>query len=95
MQHKARPPYWFKPARFRAWFVAYYPVTWQGWAVTFVLGMFAVYASDKVGSASHSASDTLIGLALPYIATGVVFDLACRFRGEYPWWWRQPPQRQP
>jgi len=85
----AQPPYWFKPARFWGWFAAYYPVSWQGWLVTLVLLGLVTYVFKQIDANSHSASSTLIGFALPFVFIAILFDLACRLKGEYPWWWRK------
>ncbi|MDP3985834.1 MAG: hypothetical protein Q8P77_00140 [Candidatus Veblenbacteria bacterium] len=85
----AQPPYWFKPARFWKWFAAYYPVSWQGWLVTLALLVLAVYVFRQIDGSSHSASDALIGFALPFVFIAILFDFACRLKGEYPWWWHK------
>lgn len=82
-------PYWFKPARFWKWFAAYYPVSWQGWVVTIIFLAIAVKIFIAVDSRSHSASDTIIGIAPWLIAVGLALDLITFRTGEYPWWWRR------
>lgn len=80
--------YWFHPARFWNFFAAYYPVTVEGWIVTIasLIALATVFA--QVDARSHSGSDTLIGAAPGMIAIFLVFDLTCRWKGEYPSWWR-------
>lgn len=82
--------YWFKPARFWKWCAAYYPVTWEGWVATFLLGGSALALFLLIDSRSHSGSDTLIGFAPWFIALGALYDMLCFRRGEYPAWWKIP-----
>ncbi|MEY4731242.1 MAG: hypothetical protein RL681_188 [Candidatus Parcubacteria bacterium] len=85
-----RTPYWFRPARFLEFFAAYYPVSVEGWIVTIASVLaFAVVFAD-VDAHSHSGSDTLIGVAPWMITIFVVFDVTCRWKGEYPNWWSSP-----
>lgn len=86
---EAKPPYWFKPARFWGWFAAYYPVSWPGWVISLALLALAVFVFLSVDAKSHSVSDTLIGAVVPLVAIGILFDVACRLKGEFPWWWRK------
>lgn len=79
--------YWFRPKRFWKWFAAYYPTSWQGWIVTFALTALLVAVFLKVDRASHSASDTLLGVAPFAITILLAFDLFCFRTGEYPSWW--------
>lgn len=81
--------YWFRPKRFWGWFAAYYPVSWQGWAIAlFFLGLF--YGEFvRIDGASHSASDTFYGFAPWFVLVGLLFDVVTRLKGEYPHWWRK------
>ncbi len=84
--------YWFRPKRFWKFFAAYYPSSWQGWVVTAVLCAALVLAFLRVDSNSHSASDTLLGVAPYAIAILLIFDLLCFRTGEYPSWWEKNRQ---
>ena len=86
MSHRA---YWFKPKQFWGIFAAYYPVTWQGWLATFLFFAAAVSAFIAVDARSHSASDTLIGVAPTLIILMLIFDIISFRTGEYPSWWRR------
>ena len=79
--------YWFRPARFWNWFAAYYPVRWEGWAITFALAMSAIYLFRDIDGTSHSASDTLIRFSPRAILIFLIFDFVTRLTGEYPSWW--------
>lgn len=81
--------YWFRPKRWGKWVAVYVPTSWQGWVVSLLLIAVAIVVFRSIDLNSHSASDTLIGFAPWAIAIMVLFDLACRLKGEYPWWWIQ------
>ncbi|MBI3685154.1 hypothetical protein HY250_02000 [Candidatus Azambacteria bacterium] len=55
--------YWFRPKRFWGWWAAYYPVSWQGWAVFCVAALALLFTFARADADSHSASDTLIRFA--------------------------------
>jgi hypothetical protein len=81
--------YWFKPKQFWKWFAAYYPVTKEGWVVTIISVAILVVVFLFVDAQSHSASDTLYGIALPYIVVFLIFDIISFRKGEYPEWWKK------
>lgn len=81
--------YWFKPARFWNWFAAYYPVSWEGWAITVAGVAIFVWTFRRADRDSHSVSDTLIAFGIPAILIFIAFDFATRLTGEYPSWWKQ------
>jgi hypothetical protein len=81
--------YWFKPARFWKYCAFYYPITFWGWFVTVFLLTVFIKIFILVDLGTHSGSDTLIGFAPWAIGIFIIFDIFCRFFGEYPWWWRK------
>jgi hypothetical protein len=85
---------WFKAKRYppertrsvRAGGYGWYPVTWQGWLV---LGMaIAGYVSvfTNIDAASHSVSDTLIGIVVPFLGITALLLFVCIITGEKPRW---------
>ena len=81
--------YWFRPKRFWHIFAAYYPSSWQGWLVVAILASVFILTFLHVDAASHSISDTLIGMAPYTIIMLLVLDLFCLRTGEYPPWWKK------
>lgn len=79
--------YWFRPKKFFKWFAAYYPASIEGWVITLALLSVAIYIFDFIDSASHSGSDTLMNFAPFAVVIGLIFDLLCFEKGEYPSWW--------
>ena len=55
--------YWFKTHKEG---IVWYPASWQGWVVVLVYLSGLTYYFIKVDSKSHSASDTMIGLFIPF-----------------------------
>ncbi|PIN91558.1 hypothetical protein COU57_00215 [Candidatus Pacearchaeota archaeon CG10_big_fil_rev_8_21_14_0_10_32_14] len=55
---------WFKQ-RLYGW--GWIPVRWQGWAFLWIWIILFVLFFLKIDNKSHSVSDTIIGLILPYI----------------------------
>lgn len=51
---------------FASWGWVYRPVSWQGFALTLLAGVFCVQVFLAVDRQSHSASDTLYGI-FPYV----------------------------
>ena len=56
----------------------YLPVSWQGWAATAVYLDLVVEMFLRIDNHSHSASDTLIVFAPPFIEISILFILLCR-----------------
>jgi hypothetical protein len=50
---------------FRTWGWVHRPVSWQGWLVAGLAGLFCLQVFAAVDRHSHSASDTLYGV-FPY-----------------------------
>jgi len=53
---------WFKKTDYFYW-----PVSWPGWVFLFFFWVYFAGVFVLVDTGSHSAGDTLRGLALPYI----------------------------
>ncbi|MBI4080308.1 MAG: hypothetical protein HY430_00890 [Candidatus Levybacteria bacterium] len=64
------------------------PATWQGWLILITYIVFIVGMFFKIDTVSHSGSDTIIGMVIPFLfATGILFAL-CLLTGEKPSWRR-------
>jgi uncharacterized membrane protein YhaH (DUF805 family) len=74
---------WFKRKSY-GW--GWYPSSWEGWLVLAVYIVLMVKQFMIVDSTSHSGSDTIIGLALPFIVTTVILIGVCYWQGESPRW---------
>ncbi len=74
---------WFK-AKDYGW--GWYPVTWQGWVITLVYILFLSYIFTVSDSDSHSVSDTLISVSIPFILGSSLLILICYKKGEKPSW---------
>ncbi len=62
------------------------PTRWQGWLVLIVYLIVLYYIFRDVDGQSHSVSDTLIGVFVPFcILTGILFAI-CYVKGEKPRW---------
>lgn len=55
--------YWFKTHKKG---IVWYPSSWQGWVVVLVYLVTLAYYFIKVDSKSHSVSDTMIGMFVPF-----------------------------
>jgi hypothetical protein len=75
--------YWFKRKTY-GW--GWTPSTWEGWFITIMYIMAALYIFRKIDSTSHSASDTLIGFTYPLILLTFILIIVCYFKGEEPRW---------
>lgn len=75
--------YWFKAKRY-GW--GWYPSSWQGWTVLALYIGALVWKFRGIDAYSHSASDTLLGLVVPYVVLTVLLILICYATGEKPRW---------
>ena len=81
--------YWFKRKLFG---YGWTPVKWQGWLTTFLYAASLIYIFLRIDRNSHSASDTLIGVFIPFIAVTLILIAICYLTGEKPrWMWGFPP----
>ena len=88
-EQKITKKYWFKPARFWKYFAFYYPVSMEGWIVTFIFFTTLIRIFIIANNNSHSVSDMLIFSAPWVILSMVAFDFFCRRFGEFPSWWKR------
>ena len=75
--------YWFK-RKLYGW--GWTPARWQGWAVIGVYVVALVKIFKDVDKGSHSGSDTLIGVFVPFIVLTIILILICYKTGEKPRW---------
>ncbi|HLC66304.1 hypothetical protein A2635_03620 [Candidatus Peribacteria bacterium RIFCSPHIGHO2_01_FULL_51_9] len=74
---------WFKAKQY-GW--GWYPATWQGWLVTLAAVAGYVWTFRNIDQASHSVSDTLIGMVVPFLIITGLLLLVCFVMGEKPRW---------
>lgn len=80
--------YWFKRKLF-GW--GWVPVRWQGWVIVGVYIAALVYISTYVDGNSHSVSDTLYGVFVPFVVMTILLIVICYKKGEKPkWMWGVP-----
>lgn len=61
---------WFKKRRYG---LIPMPYTWHGWVMTAGFICVALYIGVNVDNRSHSVSDTLYGVAVPFLALIIAF----------------------
>lgn len=74
---------WFKAKRY-GW--GWRPATWQGWIIVGVYSFVIAFIFARIDKNSHSVSDTLIGVSLPFIVITSLLFLICYKTGEKPAW---------
>ena len=74
---------WFKAKRY-GW--GWYPISWQGWAITLVYALALVRIFTWADMTSHSGSDSLIKFGPPFIIITGLFLVICYNKGEMPKW---------
>jgi hypothetical protein len=74
---------WFKAKRY-GW--GWTPVTWEGWAVTFIWILGIIKIAKDADKNSHSASDTILKAIIPFIIISVLLMIICYLKGEKPRW---------
>lgn len=74
---------WFKRKSY-GW--GWTPSVWQGWTIFALWVAFLVWQFRQIDALSHSASDTLIGMTIPFIASTIVLIGICYWKGESPRW---------
>ena len=75
--------YWFKPRRFGL-FNGYYPVTWEGWALTVVCLFLLTYVFETADQQSNSGRNTLFNFAPGAVAVILLFDMMRLRTSKYP-----------
>jgi len=76
--------YWFKNKTFG---YGWKPATWKGWFVTALYIVAVLIVATRIDTDSHSANDTLLRLAIPFIALTFLFLIIAWRTGE-PLEWR-------
>ena len=74
---------WFK-AKMYGW--GWYPVSWEGWVITFLYTASILVQTFNLDGAVHSGSDFLISFSIPFITNTIFLLIICHARGEKPKW---------
>ena len=74
---------WFK-RKLYGW--GWTPATWQGWVTIFLYMLLLMGIFRQVDKHSHSDSDTVIGVSLPFIILSIILIGVCYIKGETPRW---------
>jgi hypothetical protein len=74
---------WFKAKNY-GW--GWYPSSWEGWAVLAGFLAVSVWIFRDVDSQSHSVSDTLYGVLVPFFVLTAALLAVCWKTGEKPEW---------
>lgn len=83
--------YWFK-ARWFGW--GFMPVKWQGWLTICIYIIVLGAIATNVDRHSHSVSDTLIGISVPFVICTAIFLALCFWKGEKLHWnWGDPRKK--
>ena len=78
---------WFK-AKYYGY--GWYPSAWQGWAILIIYIYLIIDIFRIIDRTSHSASDTLVGVFVPFILLSILLLFICYGTGEKPRWrWRK------
>ena len=75
--------YWFK-AKWYGW--GWTPARWQGFLVLGVYVVLVLSIGFSADANSHSVSDTLYGVTLPFLVLTAVLLAICWKKGERPHW---------
>ncbi len=82
---------WFKRKTF-GW--GWTPVRWQGWLVIGLYAALIAFVFARIDASSHSVSDTMAGVFLPFIGLTLILIALCYATGEEPGWqWGTPATR--
>lgn len=65
---------WFSSRHWTCW----HPVSWQGWILTLLYVVIVLLIFLRVDIDSHSASDTIMGMTLPFILVSLIFVMICK-----------------
>ena len=74
---------WF---RAKIYGYGWYPCAWQGWIIVATYVLLVLYLFRTVDVDSHSVSDTLIGVFVPFITLSLLLIAICYKTGEKPRW---------
>ena len=75
--------YWFKAKQYG---FGLYPSSWQGWIIILIYLLLLVEFFEIIDRYSHSASDTLIGVFIPFILLTAWLLFTAYGTGEKPRW---------
>jgi len=73
--------YWFKTHKKG---IVWYPVSWQGWVVVLAYLSGLIYYFIKVDKTSHSASDTMVGMFIPFFILSASLIIITYLKAETP-----------
>ena len=74
---------WFKQ---KVYGFGWSPSSYEGWLVIFFYFIVLFYFASKVDSTSHSGSDTLFGVVIPFALLTALLVSICYITGEKPTW---------
>lgn len=74
---------WFRAKRYG---LGWYPASWEGWVVLLIWVVLYVSIFRDIDAASHSVSDTLIGVCVPFVLLTALLIFVCFITGEKPGW---------
>jgi hypothetical protein len=74
---------WFR-AKMYGW--GWYPITWQGWAITLLYVLTLVAKAKEINKAQHTVSDFLINFGFQFIILTILLLTICYLKGEKPEW---------
>lgn len=84
--------YWFR-AKWYGW--GWVPATWQGWLTIVIYIALVSLVFESVDRNSHSVSDTLYGVSIPYLGLTALLIIVCYLKGEKPCWsWGKPRKKK-
>ncbi|MFZ2521885.1 MAG: hypothetical protein WAX44_02575 [Minisyncoccia bacterium] len=74
---------WFESKKY-GW--GWTPTSWEGWFVLLLYIVAITLNFLNIDKFSHSASDTLINLSLPFIINTIFLIIICYAKGKRPRW---------
>ncbi len=74
---------WFR-AKSYGW--GWTPCSWEGWVVLLIYVGYLVWTFQRIDSASHSVSDTMIQFVQELIDVTLILVGICIWKGEWPHW---------
>ncbi len=74
---------WFKAKNYG---YGWYPCSWQGWIIIAVYVLLLLFVFRIIDVNSHSVSDTLIGIIIPFLVLTLLLIAICYKTGEKARW---------
>lgn len=74
---------WFKA---KTYGYGWYPASWQGWAIIITYISLVIQFFQLIDKNSHSVSDTLIGMVIPFVLLTILLLFIAYGTGEKPRW---------